>query len=94
MGQESASFGLRQEESIHRNRLARVEGDRADFERAEKLHGDQIIAQITSLGFADKTRDAARSYLALASQALAVIPECLEKNLLGAMIDFVLTRDK
>ena len=37
---------------------------------------------------------AAKSYLALASQALAVIPECLEKNLLGAMIDFVLTRDK
>lgn len=55
---------------------------------------DQIIAEITSLGFAEKTRDAAKSYLALASQALAVIPECLEKTLLGAMIDFVLTRDK
>ncbi len=55
---------------------------------------DQIIAEITSQGFAEKTRDAAKSYLTLAIQALAVIPECLEKNLLGAMIDFVLTRDK
>jgi octaprenyl-diphosphate synthase len=55
---------------------------------------DQIIAEITTQGFAEKTRDAAKSYLALASQTLAVIPECLEKNLLGAMIDFVLTRDK
>ena len=55
---------------------------------------DQIIAEITSQGFAEKTRDAAKSYLTLASQALDVVPECLEKNLLGAMIDFVLTRDK
>lgn len=55
---------------------------------------DQIIAEITAQGFAEKTKDAAKSYLALASQALAVIPECLEKKLLGAMIDFVLTRDK
>lgn len=55
---------------------------------------DQIIAEITVQGFAERTRDAAKSYLALASQALAVIPECLEKTLLGAMIDFVLTRDK
>ena len=33
-------------------------------------------------------------YLALASRALDVLPVCLEKNLLGAMIDFVLKRDK
>jgi octaprenyl-diphosphate synthase len=45
-------------------------------------------------GFADRTRDEAKSYLALASQALDVLPVCLEKTLLGAMIDFVLTRDK
>lgn len=55
---------------------------------------DQIIAEITAQGFAERTRDAAKSYLALASQALTVIPECLEKTLLGVMIDFVLTRDK
>ena len=55
---------------------------------------DRIIAEIASKGFADQTRDAAKSYLALASQALDVLPVCLEKNLLGAMVDFVLTRDK
>ena len=55
---------------------------------------DQIIAEITAQGFAERPRDAAKSYLALASQTLAVIPECLEKTLLGAMIDFVLKRDK
>jgi len=55
---------------------------------------DEIIAEIVGRGFAEKTRDAAKSYLALASQALSVLPECPEKQLLGAMIDFVLTRDK
>ncbi len=55
---------------------------------------DRIIAEIASKGFADQTRDAAKSYLALASQALDVLPVCLEKNLLRAMVDFVLTRDK
>ena len=55
---------------------------------------DCIIADIAGQGFAEKTRGAAKSYLTLAGQALAVLPECLEKNLLGAMIDFVLTRDK
>lgn len=55
---------------------------------------DQIIADVVDRGFADKTREEAQSYLTLASQALAVIPEGLEKKLLGAMIEFVLTRDK
>jgi octaprenyl-diphosphate synthase len=55
---------------------------------------DQIIAAVVDQGFAEKTRDEAKSYLTLASQALAVLPECLEKKLLGAMIEFVLTRDK
>lgn len=55
---------------------------------------NQIIADVAGQGFADRTREEAQSYLTLASQALAVIPECLEKKLLGAMIDFVLTRDK
>jgi octaprenyl-diphosphate synthase len=55
---------------------------------------DSIIADIVAGGFAAQTREAAKSYLALASQALDVLPVCLEKNLLGAMIDFVLTRDK
>ena len=55
---------------------------------------DQIIADVVGQGFAEKTRNEAQSYLALASQALAVLPECLEKKLLGAMIEFVLTRDK
>lgn len=54
----------------------------------------QIIADITDKGFAEKTRSEAKSYLTLASQALDVLPESLEKKLLGAMIDFVLTRDK
>jgi octaprenyl-diphosphate synthase len=55
---------------------------------------DRIIADITAQGFAEKTRSEAKSYLTLASQALDVLPESLEKKLLGAMIDFVLTRDK
>ena len=55
---------------------------------------DRIISAIASGGFAGRTRDEAKSYLALASQALDVLPVCLEKNLLGAMIDFVLKRDK
>jgi octaprenyl-diphosphate synthase len=55
---------------------------------------DQIVADVVGQGFAEKTRDEAKSYLTLASQALAVLPECLEKKLLGAMIEFVLTRDK
>lgn len=55
---------------------------------------DQIITDISGQGFAEKTRSEARSYLALASRALDVLPESLEKKLLGAMIDFVLTRDK
>lgn len=55
---------------------------------------DRIIADIAGQGFADKTRDAAKSYLELASQALVVLPVSHEKTLLGAMIDFVLTREK
>jgi octaprenyl-diphosphate synthase len=55
---------------------------------------DRIIAEIVAGGFAGRTRDEAKSYLALASRALDVLPVCLEKNLLGAMIDFVLKRDK
>jgi len=55
---------------------------------------DRIIADIASQGFAEKTRDAAKSYLELASQALAVLPANQEKTLLCAMIDFVLTREK
>ncbi len=55
---------------------------------------DRIISEIATSGFADRTRDEARSYLALASRALDVLPVCPEKELLGAMIDFVLTRDK
>jgi len=55
---------------------------------------DRIIADIAGQGFAQRTRGEAKSYLALASRALDVLPECLEKKLLGAMIDFVLTRDK
>jgi octaprenyl-diphosphate synthase len=55
---------------------------------------DQIVADISEQGFAEKTRSEAKSYLALASRALDVLPPCLEKKLLGAMIDFVLTRDK
>lgn len=55
---------------------------------------DRIIADIAAQGFAEKTRSEAKSYLRLASQALDVLPESLEKKLLGAMIDFVLTRDK
>lgn len=55
---------------------------------------DRIIRDIAERGFAGKTRDEAKSYLALASRALDVLPEGLEKKLLGAMIDFVLTRDK
>ncbi len=55
---------------------------------------EHIITDVAEQGFADKTREEAKSYLTLASQALAVLPEGLEKKLLGAMIDFVLTRDK
>ena len=55
---------------------------------------DGIIADIAAGGFAGLTREAAKSYLALASRALDVLPVCQEKELLGAMIDFVLTRDK
>lgn len=63
----------------------------ANLHRARQ---DQIITDISERGFAEKTRSEARSYLALASRALDVLPETLEKKLLGAMIDFVLTRDK
>jgi octaprenyl-diphosphate synthase len=63
----------------------------ADLEPARQ---DRIIADIAGQGFAGQTREAAKSYLALASRALDVLPVCLEKTLLGAMIDFVLTRDK
>jgi octaprenyl-diphosphate synthase len=63
----------------------------ADLAPAEQ---DRIISEVVTSGFADRTRDEAKSYLALASQALDVLPVCLEKTLLGAMIDFVLTRDK
>ena len=55
---------------------------------------DRIIADIVAGGFAGRTRDEAKTYLTLASRALDVLPVCLEKNLLGAMIDFVLKRDK
>lgn len=55
---------------------------------------DQIIANIANQGFADKTRDAAKSYLDLANNALAVLPTGQETTLLGAMINFVLTREK
>jgi len=55
---------------------------------------EQIVTDISEQGFAEKTRSEALSYLTLASRALDVLPECLEKKLLGAMIDFVLTRDK
>jgi octaprenyl-diphosphate synthase len=55
---------------------------------------DRIITAISTSGFAGRTRDEAKSYLALASQALDVLPVCPEKHLLGAMIDFVLTRDR
>lgn len=55
---------------------------------------DAIIADVANRGFAEKTRIEAKSYLALASQALAVLPLCPEKRLLEAMVDFVLTRDK
>ena len=55
---------------------------------------DSIVHDIATQGFADRTRLAAQSYLSLAKQALAVLPECTEKNSLAAMIDFVLTREK
>ena len=55
---------------------------------------DRVIADIVAGGFAGRTRDEAKAYLALASRSLDVLPVCLEKNLLGAMIDFVLKRDK
>jgi octaprenyl-diphosphate synthase len=55
---------------------------------------DRIIADIANQGFAEKTRDAAKFYLELANRALAVLPACQETILLGAMIDFVLTREK
>lgn len=55
---------------------------------------DELVTDISGRGFAEKTRSEALSYLTLASRALDVLPECLEKKLLGAMIDFVLTRDK
>jgi octaprenyl-diphosphate synthase len=55
---------------------------------------DRIIADIVAGGFAGRTRDEAKAYLALASRALGVLPVSVETNLLGAMIDFVLNRDK
>ena len=55
---------------------------------------DRIIADIVAGGFAGRTRDEAKAYLALASRALDVLPVSLETNLLGAMIDFVLKRDR
>ncbi len=55
---------------------------------------DAIIAEIVAQGWAWKTREAARSYLSLASRAVDVLPECQEKMLLGAMIGFVLNREK
>lgn len=55
---------------------------------------DAIIAELVAGGFAQKTRNAAREYLNLATEALESLPQCHEKHLLGAMIDFVLTRDK
>lgn len=55
---------------------------------------DVIISEVVTQGFADRTRQAAQTYLALAKQALDVLPGCSEKNSLTAMIDFVLTREK
>lgn len=54
----------------------------------------EIINAVSGRGCADSTRNEAKAYLTLASQALEMLPECQEKNHLGAMIDFVLTRDK
>jgi octaprenyl-diphosphate synthase len=55
---------------------------------------DRIIAEVAGGGFAEKTREAAKSYLDKAGQALSALPEGPEKTVLGAMTDFVLTRDK
>lgn len=55
---------------------------------------DAIIDAIVTQGWAEKTREAAQSYLRLADQALDAIPECSEKTHLRAMIDFVLHREK
>lgn len=55
---------------------------------------DAIVAAVDSQGFAEKTRLEAKVYLDLACQALEGCPVSPEKDLLLAMVDFVLTRKK
>lgn len=80
-------------ESLPAAQRAAVTGELTDA-GLDPVRQDRITRDIVERGFAEKTRDEAKSYLALASRALDVLPEGLEKKLLGAMIDFVLTRDK
>lgn len=80
-------------ESLPENERAIIAGELTDV-NLHPSRQEQIIADISGQGFAGQTRSEAKSYLALASRALDVLPEGLEKKLLGAMIDFVLTREK
>lgn len=55
---------------------------------------EEIIALISTGGYAQQTRNEAKAYLNLAKQALDSFPMSQEKNLLNSIIDFVLTREK
>ncbi len=55
---------------------------------------EAVCAAIVKEGFAHKTRKLAEAHLANAAQALAVLPDCFEKQCLQQMLIYIQTRSR